>query len=107
MATRPTPATAAPRSKPGLEAGSVTLDAEGNLVLGGRYIRVVAAQTGTFYGQAMTEGNIYRIAGGGTFGLGDGGPALQAEFTGATAVAVARSGDVYFADAHRIRVLEP
>ena len=68
---------------------------------------VVAAQTGMFYGQAMTEGDIYRIAGGGTGGLGDGGPALQAEFTDAAAVAVARSGDVYFADARRIRVLEP
>ena len=96
-----------PALQAGLEPGSVALDAEGNMVLGGRYIRVVAAGTGTFYGQAMTEGDIYRIAGGGTSGLGDGGPALQAEFTGAAAVAVARSGDVYFADAHRIRVLEP
>jgi len=96
-----------PALQAGLAPGSVTLDADGNMVLGGRYIRVVAARTGTFYGQAMTQGDIYRIAGGGTGGLGDGGPALQAEFTGAAAVAVARSGDVYFADAYRVRVLEP
>lgn len=55
----------------------------------------------------MTAGHIYRIAGGGTRGLGDGGAALQAEFTIPTAVAVARSGDVYFADASRVRVIEP
>ncbi len=96
-----------PALQAGVDPGSVAMDAEGNLVLGGTYIRVVAAQTGMFYGQAMTAGDIYRIAGGGTRGLGDGGPALQAEFTGPTAVAVARSGDVYFADDHRIRVLEP
>ena len=29
-------------------------------------IRVVAAGTGTFYGQAMTAGDIYTIAGDGT-----------------------------------------
>jgi len=47
------------------------------------------------------------VADGGTGGPGDGGPALQAEFTGAAAVAVASSGHVHFADAYRIRVLEP
>jgi hypothetical protein len=96
-----------PALQASLEPGSVTLDAAGNMVLAVGHIRVIAARDGTFYGQTMTEGDIYQIAGGGTHGLGDGGPALQAEFTPPTAVAVARSGDVYFADAHRIRVLEP
>ena len=98
-----------PALQAGVAAASAALDAAGNLVLadGFSYIRVVAVRTGTFYGQAMTAGDIYRIAGGGTRGLGDGGPALQGEFTRPTAVAVARSGDVYFADAYRIRLLEP
>ena len=38
-------------------------------------VRVVAASTGTFYGQAMTAGDIYTVAGNGTQGFsGDGGP---------------------------------
>ena len=36
--------------------------------------------TGTFYGQAMTAGDIYTVAGNGTGGFsGDGGPATTAE----------------------------
>jgi hypothetical protein len=38
-------------------------------------VRVLAATTGTFYGQAMTAGDLYTVAGGGAGGLGDGGPA--------------------------------
>src|SRR5437899_3176802 len=57
------------------------VDAAGNLLLadsGNNRIRVVAESTGTFYGKAMTAGNIYTVAGGGSGGLGDGGPALSA-----------------------------
>jgi len=93
---------------------SAALDAAGNVVVadggshnGGGYIRVVAARTGTFYGQAMTAGDIYRVAGGGSSSQGAGGPALQAEFDGPTAVAVARGGDVYFADGFRVWMIEP
>ena len=40
---------------------------------------MVAATTGTFYGQAMTAGDIYTVAGNGTAGFsGDGGPATSA-----------------------------
>ncbi len=40
---------------------------------------MVAASTGTFYGQPMTAGDIYTIAGNGTAGYtGDGGPATSA-----------------------------
>ena len=41
----------------------------GNLVIadaGNGRVRVVAVRTGTFYGQPMTAGNIYTVAGGGT-----------------------------------------
>ena len=42
-------------------------------------VRAVAARTGTFYGQAMTKGDIYTIAGGGAGPQphqGDGGPVM-------------------------------
>ena len=44
----------------------MTVDAAGNLLIadtGNSRIRVIAAATGTFYGQAMTAGDIYTIAG--------------------------------------------
>ncbi len=93
----------------GVKPVSPAVDGAGNVVIadGGQQIRVVAVRTGTFYGHKMTAGDIYRIAGGGTRGLGDGGPALRAEFTYPTGVAVARSGAVYFADAYRVRVISP
>ncbi len=65
--------------------GALAFDAQGNLLIGDSQpweIRVVAARTGTFYGQAMTTGHIYAIAGDGTPGFtGDGGPAIGAEIT--------------------------
>jgi hypothetical protein len=105
-----------PALNAGLALASAALDTAGNVVAstGDRlyghahgYIRVIATRTGTFYGQAMTAGRIYRIAGGGTRVPGDGGPALQAYFTPSAAVAVARSGDVYFSGPFHVRVLTP
>jgi DNA-binding beta-propeller fold protein YncE len=55
-------------------------------------------------------GLIYTIAGNGVSGFsGDGGPALAAEITFPTGIAVDSSGKVYFADEsnNRIRVLTP
>ena len=55
------PATAAALDSP----RDIAIDAAGNLAIPTENeIRVVAATTGTFYGQAMTAGDIYRIAGG-------------------------------------------
>ncbi len=48
---------------------SVAVDAHGNLLIDDQHnnrIRLVAAGTGTFYGQAMTAGDIYTVAGDGT-----------------------------------------
>ncbi len=46
-----------------IQACGANLDGAGNLVItdGGR-VRVVAAATGTFYGQAMTAGDMYTVA---------------------------------------------
>jgi secreted PhoX family phosphatase len=62
-------------------------------------VRVVAETTGTFYGQAMTKGDIYLVAGNGTPGFaGDGGPATSAEFHNPDSVAVDGVGNIAVAD---------
>jgi sugar lactone lactonase YvrE len=84
----------------------VTVDATGNLVIADRgngRIRVVAVKAGTFYGQKMTAGDIYTVAGGGTSGLGDGGPATKAELS-ADGVAVDTAGNLVIADGSNGRV---
>ncbi len=71
---------------------------------------MVAAKTGTFYGHAMTARHIYNIAGGGTGGLGDGGPATSAVLMQPGAVMVDTAGNVLICDTadKRIRkVAEP
>ena len=89
----------------------VAVDAAGNLLiadLGNERIRVVAASTGTFYGQAMTAGDIYTIAGNGTGGSGgDGGPATSAKLGDPAEVAADAAGNVVIADTdnQRIRVV--
>ena len=90
---------------------SVAVDGSGNVVIadsGNNRIRVVAGSTGTFYGMAMTAGDIYTIAGNGTGGYsGDGGPATSAEARFPEAVAVDGSGNIVIADTYnnRIRVV--
>jgi hypothetical protein len=82
----------------------VAVDAAGNLVVADTSdsrIRVVADSTGTFYGQAMTAGDIYTVAGDGMPGFaGDGGPATSAEFHNDNAVAVDGAGNLVVADTH-------
>ena len=74
----------------------VAVDSAGNLVIAdtnNNRVRVVAASTGTFYGQAMTAGDIYTIAGDGTAGYsGDGGPATTAELNSPSGVDHRRRG---------------
>jgi sugar lactone lactonase YvrE len=86
----------------------VTVDPEGNLVVAdsaNSRVRVVAASTGTFYGQAMTAGDIYTVAGDGTYGSsGDGGPALGAELAEPDGVAVDGAGNLLITDARGNRV---
>jgi len=93
----------------------VAVDAAGNLVFadggqGGNLVRVLAVTTGMFYGQHMTAGGVYTIAGGGSGGLGDGAPATSATLSlrhfGA-AVAVDSAGNVAVTDPGdgRVRVV--
>ncbi len=86
----------------------VQVDSAGNLVfadLANGRIRVVAEQTGTFYGIAMTAGDIYTVAGDGTQGFsGDGGPATSAELNAPRGVALDAAGNLIIADTGNGRV---
>ena len=63
---------------------AVGTDPAGNLIItdwNSRRVRLVAVRTGTMYGQKMTAGDIYTIAGSGKQGSsGSGGPAREAKF---------------------------
>jgi hypothetical protein len=91
----------------GTGIGGVTVDHSGNVVVGDSAdrVRVVAEHTGTFYGQAMTKGDIYTVAGDGTIGYsGDGGPATSAGLYGPGGVAVDGAGNLLIADTFNQRV---
>src|SRR5206468_573824 len=89
----------------------VAVDGSGNLVIAdssNNRIRVVAASTGPFYGQPMTAGDIYTVAGNGTAAYsGDGGPAAAAEVYFPDGTALDGSGNMVIADwgNNRIRVV--
>jgi sugar lactone lactonase YvrE len=91
------------------DPGGVAVDGAGNLVLSdstNSRIRVVAASSGTFYGQPMTAGDIYTVAGDGVFGFsGDGGPATSAELSMPQGVAVDAAGNLVVCDGYRVRVV--
>jgi hypothetical protein len=98
------PATAAELNSP----EAVTADAHGNMVIadtGNNRIRVAAATSGTFYGVAMTAGDIYTVAGNGSYGFtGDGGPAASAELRDPLGVSLDGSGNLLIADTGNERV---
>ncbi len=88
---------------------TVVIDADGNLFIGssGR-IRVVNRQTMPIVvaGITIQPGHIDTIAGNGDEEpSGDGGPALDATFTGPEQLALDGQGGVYFVDVGRVRVL--
>ncbi len=76
----------------------MTADSAGNLVIadtGNQRIRVIAAQSGTFYGRTMTAGYIYSIGG------SDGQPAVGSP----QGVAIDSVGNVISVDGSLVRVL--
>src|SRR5262249_14701060 len=88
--------------------GRAGVAGEGNLLIAdtdnGR-IRVVAVSTGTFYGRAMTAGDIYTVAGNGQRRFsGDGGPATAASLNLPIGVAVDQAGNLAIADDDNSRV---
>jgi hypothetical protein len=94
----------------GASLTGIAADAAGNVLLtdsGNDRVRVIAAATGVSYGQAMTAGDIYTIAGGGTGGLGDGGPATHAALSSPGGVSLDPHGNVVVSDTgdQRVRVV--
>jgi hypothetical protein len=101
------------------EFDQVAVDGAGNLIIADTEayrIRVVAATTDTFYGQAMTKGDIYTVAGNGQHGnsgnaffSGDGGPAAKAGLNTVGVAVDPADGDLLVADFpdHRIRSIGP
>ncbi len=86
------------------QAGNIVLDDGG--ADGEALVEVVAGRTGTFYGQAMTAGDIYIIGGTG-LKTASGVPARQATFGMSSGVALDHAGNILVADAanHRLDVI--
>jgi trimeric autotransporter adhesin len=88
----------------------VSIDGGGNIVItdtGNERIRVVPNTTGTYYSVAMTTGDIYTVAGGGSSGLGDGGAATSAELSSPGDAVADSNGNLLIADYsdRRVRVV--
>lgn len=95
------PAGAAELSAP----AGVTVDPTGNVIFAdsaNSVVRVVAAATGTFYGQPMTTGDIYTIAGGGAVscpaGIGAPAPGTSAALSVPLGVAFAGGNSLFISD---------
>ena len=74
---------------------------------GNNRVRVVANRAGTFYGAAMTAGDIYTVAGTGKNGFaGDGGPATAAQLSGPAGAAADVGGGLVINDAGNSRYRE-
>ena len=89
----------------------MTTDRHGNVIFtdyGAACVWVLAVTDGTFYGQAMTAGDIYIVAGGGAT-LGDGGPAAKALLGNPFDVAVSPQGSLLVTDGgdNRLRAIAP
>jgi hypothetical protein len=108
-----TKATKAAKANLGYTIGTLRFDSAGNIILadsGGNdgspcgadfydvppRVAVIPARTGTYYGQKMTVGDIYTIAGLGTK-TGNGVPAVDSDLTGVQAVALDHAGNILVA----------
>ena len=80
----------------------LAIDRAGNLIIADTNndrVRVVAGQSGTFYGRAMTAGHIYSGRPRHARFSGDGGPATAAKLFTPEAVAVDQAGNLVIGDA--------
>ena len=84
-----------------LDTCAVAADGVGNLLIGEQnhlQVSVVAAKTGSFYGQAMTAGHIYPVAGNGSHGFGKpGAAALSAPLNNPAGVTADSHGNLVIA----------
>jgi hypothetical protein len=84
------------------QPSGVAVDSAGNLYIADTAncrVRVVPAATGPLFGQSMSAGHLYSVAGTGVCGsAARGGPASSAQLWNPLAVAVDGQGDVFVAD---------
>ena len=86
----------------------VAVDSSGNVVIadsGNNVVRMVPTVSGTYFGQAMTAGDIYTVAGSGTAGYRN-GPASSAELDLPASVAVDANGDLFVGDSANSAIRE-
>jgi hypothetical protein len=92
----------------GDEAG-VRIDSHGNVVFADcsdNQVRVVAAASGTFYGQKMAKGDIYAVAGDGKPGdSGDGGLAATAAVGTPQQLAIDHAGNIIVSQGQVVRII--
>ena len=81
---------------------AVAIDAQGDIVItdsGNDAVRMVSATTGPRFGQQLTAGELFTIAGGGQEGdITPGGSVFSAGLTGPDGVAIDAQGDIIVAD---------
>ena len=90
----------------------IAVDAVGDVYIadsGNNRVQEMFASGGQDFGQQMTAGDMYTVAGSsaGTVGLsGDGGAATRGGLSDPGGVAVSAAGDLYIADSNNVRVQE-
>lgn len=93
----------------GYHPSAVSVDPSGNMYIadaGNFRVRMVAAVNGTFFGQSMTAGDIYTVAGNGNgctnnsgiLSCGDGGPATSANLINPQGAWADGFGNLYISD---------
>ncbi len=91
---------------------AVTVDAAGDLYIadaGNNRVQEIPARSGTWWGQSMTAGDIYTVAGSATSAsgyTGDGGPAASALLNLPRRLSLDKAGDLFIADTGNNRVQE-
>lgn len=96
-------ATAAQLSSP----RQIAFDTNGNLYFAdtaNHVIRAVCKTTGTYFGVAMTAGNVYTVAGTTVGSTGDGAAAIAAKLSSPVGVAFDTNGNLFIADSGNARI---
>ena len=84
----------------------VAIDSAGNVIIAdGLLVRVLAERSGRFYGQTMTAGDGYTVAGNGQVTSGSGGPAADAQLGDPNGVAVSTRGAVIISESAGAQIL--